>query len=143
MPILENLQSPLDRDITSMEDVLYFAQDLLGNIVGCWRGLLFDERHRQALEHAWRDIYTDSLVAELEAVSSELDAVGLGGSQLALKLGGLVASISVFRQFPSVRKLLSVLDWLISLLASLARKNEKVEQLKELIEAVQKLMNKD
>jgi hypothetical protein len=79
--------------------------------------------------------------AVLEAIGSgrydrQLDAAGLSGSQLNLKLKGVGRAIARFRLTPTRRVLSKALDWINSILGSLATAVPGVEPIKELKEAL-------
>lgn len=137
---LANRQTRIPESVTSLDDVLECARALLENIVFSWSGLLFDAESRPLLEAAAPEIDIDSLRTELSAMEADLEAVGLSGNQLALKLAGLSRVLSRFVSLPSIGRLRRVLEILLSILGSLASKNEKIEQLKELFEMIQSLM---
>jgi hypothetical protein len=76
-----------------------------------------------------------------DIAEADLSEVGLAGAQLTLKLSGLSGVLQPFTMAPSVRKLLPVFDWVLSILGSLAGVSRLLEQLKEFLEVLQKLID--
>ena len=136
---LANRQNPIPSEVNSLDELLDCARALLENIVFSWSGLLFEVETRPLFEAAAREIDFDSIRAALLEAEADFEAVGLTGNQLQLKLSGLSRALSRFVTMPSISRLWRVLDILVSILASLASKNEIFEQLKELFEMTERL----
>ena len=125
-----------------MDGLLAAVQALLDNVVWCWSDLLLAKDMREPVRAAWEDLQIERLRGEVAGLPEEdLYAVGLAGPQLNLKLAGLSQVLTPFTLAPSVPRLLKVFDWLLSILGSLAGLSRHVEQLKEFVEVLQKLID--
>ena len=125
-----------------MDGLLDTTQALLDNVVRCWSDLLFAQDMREPVRAAWADLSFARLREEVARLPEEdLYAVGLAGPQLNLKLAGLSQVLTPFTRAPSIPRLLKVFDWLLSILGSLAGLSRHVEQLKEFVEVLQKLID--
>jgi hypothetical protein len=108
---------------------------------------LFEEEFRGPLMVAWDEIWPQisSWQSQVEdpANSERLENAGLSGGQLSLKLQGLNAAWNRFKRRGSTRLLRNLLGWINAILGSLAQVIPGVEALKELKEAIEKLLAED
>lgn len=142
MDTVEAFQQAINPAPNDMDGLLSTVQALLENVVFCWSDLLFAQDMRETIRAAWEDLRIGSLRDEVAGLSEEeLQAVGLAGPQLTLKLAALSGVLTPFTLAPSIPRLLKVFDWLLSILGSLAGLSRHVEQLKEFVEVLQKLID--
>lgn len=142
MDIAEMYQQTVNPAPGDMDGLLATTQALLDNVVWCWSDLLFAQDMREPVRAAWVDLSFDRLRGEVADLPEEdLYAVGLAGPQLNLKLAGLSQVLTPFTLAPTIPRLLKVFDWLLSILGSLAGLSRHVEQLKEFVEVLQKLID--
>lgn len=137
MDTQEALQQAINPEPQDIDEMLIAVQALLENVVFCWSDLLFAAAMRPQIRDAWSELDFQSLRADVADV--DLSEVGLTGAQLKLKLAGLSGALTPFTTAPSLRKLLDVFDWVLSILGSLANLSRRVEQLKEFMEVLKKL----
>lgn len=136
---------PID-DLTSLVDEI---DKLFDNITEYWSCILFREGMRQPLVDAWSEVkpklntIRDALDSPDAQVAKKLADAGLTGQQLDLKLKGLSEAWARFQRRGSVRLLRKVLDWINILLGSLASILPGGEGVKELKEAIEKLIGED
>ncbi len=138
MAIAQSYQQPINPEPQGIGELLETVQSLLENTVFCWSDLLFASAMRPKILEAWYEL--DFQTMRAEAAEADLSRVGLTGAQLALKLSGVSGALLSFTSAPSVRKLLAVFDWVLSILGSLAGVTGRLEQLKEFMEVLQKLI---
>lgn len=81
----------------------------------------------------------DDIKRELRKISNDrLEAAGLAGAQLNLKLDGFNASLSAFKLLGGVKRLKRVLEWINVILGSVAAVAGVAEALKEIKDAISK-----
>lgn len=138
---MELLQEEIPTEVANINEFLVATQILLSNMVGRWSYLLFPSHHRDGIVKAWESIEFDDIQHQLS--TSELEQVGLAGPQLELKMSVLSEALKDFVNAPNIRKLIKVVDRVLSILGSMAGISKVVEQLKEFIEVLQKLIDWD
>ncbi|THF67462.1 hypothetical protein E6C76_03605 [Pseudothauera nasutitermitis] len=139
MPAVQQHQTPIPTHVDSIDDFLDATREILTDTVDNWSYLLFPERLRPQIEAAWDDLNFE--LTRIEIQDADLAEVGLEGAQLDLKLSAVSEALSDFARAPDVRKLLGVFDWLLAVLGSLAAVSKRVEQIKEFIEVLRKLID--
>jgi hypothetical protein len=131
--------------INNLEEFLNEAQGLLDNIVGPWSQILFEENDREPLEEAWTELrltLPDIAYQIRDAPPHKLEEAGLSGNQLTSKLKWLSDAWKKFKEKGTVKLLKKLLEWINLILGSIAIVVPKAEALKELKEAIEKLINK-
>lgn len=130
--------------ITELSGFLNEVEGLLDNITGAWSQLLFEDDDRQPLLDAWNDLRFNRLptIRDQLASASEnsLRDAGLSGPQLTAKLNWLNNAWWAFRLRGTVPLLKKVLEWIDLILGSLVAVIPAAEPLKELKEAIEKLI---
>lgn len=147
MTTIEEIQKPIDLTaVDSIDALLDVTGDLLHNVVVCWSDLLFEKSIREQIREAWNDLDFNNKIEEkklflcMQGQLLEIEKVGLSGPQLSLKLTAVAGALSSFTSAPSPQKLLSVFDWILSILGSLVSVSSYFEKLKEFMEVLQKLI---
>jgi hypothetical protein len=131
--------------INNLEEFLNETQGLLDNIVGPWSQILFEENDREPLEIAWTELrpaLPDIEYQLHDALPHQLEEAGLSGNQLTAKLKWLNDAWKKFKEKGTVKLLKKLLEWINLILGSIAIIVPKAEALKELKEAIEKLINK-
>jgi hypothetical protein len=113
-------QKTIETNVYTIEGLINTSEGLIYNVVYCWSDLLFKESLRAKIRNAHNELKFDLMKPDAFPDDVNLDEVGLGGSQLILKLSGLSEELSSFVETPNIQKLLSIFDWLISILGSMA-----------------------
>lgn len=139
MAVAQSFQQPINPEPQGIDELLTTVQALLENMIFCWSDLLFAAAMRPQIREAWYELDFQAMRADI--AEADLSEVGLAGAQLTLKLSGLSGVLQPFIMAPSVRKLLPVFDWVLSILGSLAGVSRLLEQLKEFLEVLQKLID--
>ena len=134
-------QRTINTDVATIGDLINMSEYLIYNVDYCWSGLLFRESVREKISAARNELDFDAMRNEVFEDENQLSEVGLVGAQLDLKLSGLSEELVSFVETPSIQKLLSIFDWLISIFGSLANSSKKIEQLKEFIETLKNLID--
>ncbi|HZZ77121.1 MAG TPA: hypothetical protein VFE62_01300 [Gemmataceae bacterium] len=125
-----------------LEDV----DKLFDNIVDCWSHILFKESDRQPVADAWAEVKSNlpTLIVAINSANnrSKLKDAGLenGSKQLELKLKGVSDAWSRFWLSGTVRLLKDLLSWINAILGSIASAIPGGEGIKELKEAIEKLI---
>ena len=129
--------------IRTLEEFLNETESLFDNITGPWAQLLSEQSDRQNLLDAWTDLKNDLLVIKSEVTSADpqkLKDAGLNGKQLTSKLGWISRAWERFHKSGTVKLLRKLLQWINVLLGSIAKLIFKGEAIKELKEAIEKLI---
>ena len=139
MATQQDVQLEVSAKMETIDELLDATDRLLENVVHHWSHLLFEARFREQIVKAWQEI--DFPLMRVEIDENAFEEVGLAGAQRELKLDAISAAFSSFAEAPSVKKLVTTLGWLLSILGSLAGISKRVEQTKEFIEVIQKLID--
>ena len=131
--------------INNLREFLKEVEGLLDNIVGPWNQLLFAENDREPLEEAWTELKPKLPDIErqlLDTPPDQLEDAGLSGNQLRAKLKWLNDAWKRFKEKGTVKLLKKLLEWINLILGSIALLVPKAEALKEMKEAIEKLIDK-
>jgi len=131
-------------NIGDLSNFLDEVSNLFDNMVESWSQILFGATNRGPIKAAW-----DNAKPSIQIVKSNLDSsalhtklsdAGLVGPQLDLKLKGLNDAWKSFWERGTLRLLRRLLSWINTILGSIASVVPGGEALKELKEAMEKLI---
>src|SRR5215470_18314273 len=108
--------------IENIDQFFREIQDLVDNITGPWRSLLFEESDRGLLANAWTELKPRLAVIPqqiLQISKGLLEQLGLDGAQLELKLSRLNQVWTNFKEKGKPKRLKKLLELIIDLLGSL------------------------
>ena len=146
-PEPSHLPEPPTLPIKDLRQFLGEARKLFDNVVYQWVPLLFEEEFRHRLRAAWRELRPKipAWQAEVDSPAHEggFQNAGLRGAQLDLKLEGVNSAWKRFKSRGTVGLLRKVLGWINAILGSLAQVIPGVEALRELKEAIERLIAGD
>ena len=141
------LPDPPTLPIKDLREFLAEVRKLFDNVVYHWDQFLFEEEFRPRLEKAWKELRPRipewQTQVDLPTHESGFRNAGLRGAQLTLKLEGLNSAWNRFKSRGTVRLLRNVLGWINAILGSMAQVIPGVEALKELKEAIERLITAD
>src|SRR5262249_19103576 len=132
-----------------IRDVPAFVEEvrkLFDNMVCSWSQVLFPQKYRQAIKDAWDQAkgWINAFLPAWQKVPQQKKSdAGLHGKQLDLKLAGLSGAWDRFVKKGTVRLLKKLLSWINTILGSIASVVPGGEALKELKDALEKLIEED
>jgi len=133
--------------ITHIDQFISEVEVLFDQIAGPWGSILFKEKYRRSIGRAWSAVkrtvvsIRNCLNNLVVNAVSELEAAGLAGAQLHLKLECLDDTWERFVVNGTIFYLRDLLDWIATILSSLARTIPQVEAWKELTVQILKLLD--
>ena len=141
----------------TLEDFLLDTGQVVEDVIAA-RQILFHQDIRETIKEAWDELTENNSTAWLNKRCKEIKKaksdqkrskkfkdVGLYGAQLKAKLKGFSRIFNHFKFYGGLKKLRSLLDWIISILGSLASAlgplGCAIEAFKELIELIKRSVN--
>lgn len=146
LPSPNHSPEPPTLPIRDLKQFLEEIRKLFDNVVYHWDYILFEEEFRPRSKAAWeelRRIFEDWQEQVSTTPARDLQNAGLLEAQLDLKLGGLSSAWSRFKERGTVRLLRNVLGCINAILGSMPQVIPGVEALKELKEAIERLITAD